>query len=170
MTKVKLDSKFGGPAAAAIEPLAQALYSKRGVRIVGIVELAHTSRTEPAPEEDAEPQVTLAIKHLEIARPGEHDEWVRKAMAALYLQRTAQGKLGEEFEVELSERTLAQTAGILQGVEVARLRTTVSHWGEYAARCGRMEDVTIAQLQNELQTVGQALQAALRLVSDGDDD
>lgn len=169
MTKIKLDSKMGGPAAAAVEPLAQTIYAKPGVRIVGIVELAHTSRTEPAPDEDAEPEVKLAIKHLELARGGQHDEWVRKAMRALYLQRTAQGTLGDEYEVELSERTLAQTADLLQGVEVARLRTVVSSWGTYAERAARGQTLTVSQYQEELAIIGKALQGALRWASDGDD-
>lgn len=170
-TKVKLDSKLGAPASAAIELVAQAIYNRPGARMVAIVELAHTERTQPAPEEDTDPSVKLTIKHLELAREGKHDEWVRKAMRALYLQRTAQGKLDEAYEVELSERTLAQTADLLQGVEVARLRTVVSHWGEYAARCARMQDVTIAQLQNELETLGSALLGTLRWATDdGDND
>lgn len=168
-TKVKLDSKLGGPASAAIEPLAKTLYDKQGVRIVGIVELMHVERTQPAPDEDTDPSVKLAIKHLELARGGEHEEWVRKAMRALYLQRSAQGTLDEAHEVELSERTLEQVADLLQGVENARLRTVVSYWGEYAARCARMQQPTAAQLQNELATVGKALQGALRW-STGDGD
>lgn len=168
-TKVKLDSRLGGPASASIEPIAQAIYNRPGVRLMAIVELCATERTQPAPDEDADPSVKLTIKALELAREGQHDELVRKAMQALNLQRTAYGKLGEDYEIELSEQTLEHTAGLLQGVEVSRLRVLASHWGEYAARCGRMEEVTVAQLQNELQTVGKALLSALRWES-GDDD
>jgi adhesin HecA-like repeat protein len=164
--KVKLDGSVASNASLALDPLAARLFNNPGMRIVGVVELAHVERTEPAPDEDKESVVKLGIKHLEIGRD-EQEDHLRRAMRALYLHRTAQGKLDEDGEVELSQRTLELTAGLLNSVETARLRVALAHWREYA-RQATVGQLTMTQLREELSTIADGLGAVLNGVDDGD--
>jgi hypothetical protein len=166
VTAIKLDSKLANPAADALDSLTARLYAKPGMRIVGVVELAHVERTQPAPDSDKEASVKLQIKHLEIANP-QQEEAVREAQRALYLHRTAQGTLTDDGEIELSRDTIAQTGGMLHAIEAARLRATVKHWQEYATRVRHDGKLTTSQLANELATIADGLSAALRADENG---
>jgi hypothetical protein len=160
VTVIKLDSKMATNARDAIDPLAGRLYANRGARVLGVVELAHIERTEPAPDADKEASVKLRIVHLEVAGD-EQEEHVREALRALYLQRTARGTLDESGEVRLSERTLELTAGLLHAVDLARLRVAVGHWAEYLRRVRSQDKLTASEIRHELDTIGDGLQAAL---------
>lgn len=149
MTTIKLDSKPATAAGDALAPHATRLYANPGVRILGVVELAHVERTEPAPDEDREPSVKLRISHLEIAN-SEQEDALRTAQRALYLNRTAQGTLGEDGDIELSKHTLSLTAGILASVEASRLRVALDHWAVYARRVLNTSNVTISEMRHEL--------------------
>lgn len=166
MTAIKLDSKFATAAADALEPLTGKIYAKPGMRIVGVVELAHVERTQPAPDADKEASVKLQIKHLEIANP-QQETVVRDALRALYLHRTAQGTLNDEGEVELSRQTLEDAAGLLHAIEAARLRTLLRHWLDYSRRVQNDHKLTTAQLHNEITTIADGLSAALRADENG---
>ncbi len=165
MTTVKIDPKPAANATFALEPLTTRLYANPGMRIVAVVELAHVERTQPAPDEDKEASVKLAIKHLEVARD-EQEEYLRKVLRALYLHRTAQGKLDEAGEVELSQRTLELAGGMMDALEAARLRIAILSWRDYA-RQALHGKLTQAQLREELKTIGDGLGAAV--VSGSDD-
>jgi hypothetical protein len=159
VTSVKVDSKLGGNASISLESHVSRLYHNPGMRIVGVVELAHVERTQPAPEEDKEASVKLAVKHLEIANSDQEDH-LRQAMRALYLHRTAQGKLDEAGEIELAEGTVRMTAGMLNAVEAARLRVALKHWVDYAEQAQR-SDLTVTQAMKELDTLAKGMRAAL---------
>lgn len=160
MTKLKFDTTPSGNALDAMEDLGGPLAAKPGMRIVGVCELAHVERVEPAPGEDKETTVKLRVTQLEVAR-GEQENHIRQCMAAMYRHRTATGKLGEEMEVELSERTIELTAGVLDQVEAARLRAGVEGHADYIRRV-LAGDLTPTQLREELRTVQKGLNSLLR--------
>jgi hypothetical protein len=160
VTKLKFDTAPSGNAIAAMQDLAGVLAAKPGMRIVGVCELAHVERVEPAPGEDKETVVKLRVTQLEVAR-GEQENHVRQCMAALHRHRTATGKLGEDMEVELSERTIELTAGVLDQVEAARLRAGIEGHADYIRRV-LAGDLTPTQLREELRTVQQGLGSLLR--------
>jgi hypothetical protein len=170
VTVIKLDSKPATSARLALEPLAAALYATPGMRIVGVIELAHLERTQPAPESDKEPSVKLRITGLEIAGP-EQEDVLREAQRALFVHRTAYGTLNDSLDVELSERTLELLGGQLHALEAARLRTSVTHWQAYIRRVLSIAEVTTAEMRHELDQVADGLAAVLRMGrGDGDDD
>ncbi len=160
MTVIKLDTKPAANAALALERHAQKLYGRPGVRIVGVCELAHVERTQPAPDEDKEPSVKLRVTHLEVANP-EQEDAIRQAMEALYLHRSAQGTLGEDGDIALSERTIKLTGGVLNAVEAARMRTAVTHWAGQCRRALGVPNVTVAEMRHELDAIAEGLEAVL---------
>jgi len=123
--KLKLASAMSSNAIEAVEDLIHPIYSKPGMRVMAVVELAHVERNQPAPDEDKEASVTVGIKHLEVAR-GEQAETLRKAHRALYVQRTARGTLDEQLdELKLSQDTLNGVGDDLALRETARLRAAM---------------------------------------------
>lgn len=165
MTTVKIDPKPAANATFALEPLTSRLYANPGMRIVAVVELAHVERTQPAPDEDKEASVKLAIKHLEVARD-EQEDHLRKVLRALYLHRTAQGTLDDAGEVELSQRTLELAGGMMDAIEAARLRVAVLAWRDYA-RQSLQGKLSNTQLRDELQTIGDGLAAVVNAGAEG---
>ncbi|MEN2423053.1 hypothetical protein AABB02_33695 [Streptomyces rimosus] len=161
MTTLRIDGKPGAAASAALEPFVARLYARPGMRLVGIVELAHVERTQPAPDSDRTASVKVKITHLEI--PTEAQEGaVREAQRALYLQRTAAGTLSEDDgQVELAEETLRLTGGLLHAVEAARLKAALAHWAAYARRVVHTPELAISEIRHELQAVADGLAAAL---------
>ncbi len=161
MTQIKLDGKPGAAALLALEPHAQMLYARPGVRILGVVELAHVERTQPAPDEDKEPSVKLRVAGLEIAN-AEQEDALRRAQTALYRHRTAYGTITEDSEVELSDRVLEQTGGLLDAIEAARLRVAVRHWADQCRRALGVASITVTEMRHELDAVAAGLEAVLR--------
>lgn len=159
MTAIKVDPKLSSNASTALEALSGQLFRNPGMRVVGVVELAAVERTEPAPDEDKEPSVKLAIKHLEIGI-GDQEHNLRDALRALYALRSASGTLDEHDTVELSERTMRLVAGQLSVTEAARLRVMAHTWQQYANQA-RRGDLTREQLLNELKVISEGLGAAL---------
>lgn len=160
MTEVKLEGKVGGQAGAALEPHARSLYDRPGVRMVAVIELAHTERTQPAPDSEKQASVKLRITGMEI--PAKEQEGViREAMRALYLQRTANGTLDESGELELSKETIRLTAGMLTELETARLRAGLQHWYGYARRAVNTPNVTATEALHELKAIADGLNALL---------
>jgi len=157
VTAIKLNSKLGKNAALAIEPLAQYLYRTPGARVVAVIELAAVETLVPAPDEDKDPSVTLAIKALEVGG-GEKEHVLRDAMNALYTLRTASGKLTEENDVELSEQTLALTGGRIGDVDAAKVRVACGQWARYAEQTLR-GGLSREQLANEVKTIADGLRA-----------
>ena len=160
MTVIRLDSKVSTNAGEALLRHAGRLYNRPGVRIVGVAELAHVERTQPAPDEDKEPSVKLRITHLEIANP-EQEDVLRRAMEALYLHRTATGTLGEDGDVELSERTITLTGGELNAVEAARMRVAMRHWADYARRVLSLTNATTVELRHELEAIASGMESVI---------
>jgi len=168
MTTVKLDSKIGGGPAATLEPLVPGLYAQPGIRILGVVELVHVERVQPAPDSDGEPVVKMRISALEIA--GKQQEGaLREAQRALHLHRTAMGTLDEHGQIVLTERTLKQTAGLLSEIQNATMRAALSHWGSYARSAAATVNISHSELLHELKAVADGLRAALGQADLGDD-
>lgn len=159
MTTIKVDGKLSSNASVSLETLAGTLFRTPGMRIVGVVELAAIERTEPAPDEDKEPSVKLAIKHLEIGL-GDQEHNLRSALRALYAMRTASGTLDETDAVEFSERTLSLIAGQLAESEAARMRVVAASWQRYAEQAQR-SGLTKEGLLKELKAIADGLGAAL---------
>jgi hypothetical protein len=160
---LKLDSKLAGSAVVSLQELASHLYANQGKRIVGIVELAHIERTEPAANEGKDPVVKVAIKAIEMAR-GDQEDALREAMAVLHRHRTATGTIDEELNPQLSTRTVDATLGNLDAIESARLRVAIEQWGEYIDRVMRGK-LSLNQAREELQTVRKGLAAAIHWVA-----
>lgn len=169
MTVIKLNGAPSTGARLALEPLAASLYANRSMRIMGVIELAHDERTEPGPDSSKEQVVKLRITQLEIAA-GEQEEVLREAQRALYLHRTAGGTVTDQFEVELSDRTLELTVGRLHAVEAARMRTAFTHWQAYIRRVLAVDNISVSEMRHELDTVAAGLSAVLRAGWDDDGD
>lgn len=95
MTDIKLDSKILTDVAEALEPFADQMFKQRAGRWMAVVELAHTERTEPGPEEDKDPSVKLRIVGIEVAGGAVAEERLREAQQSLYQHRTSGGTLDE---------------------------------------------------------------------------
>lgn len=152
MTKIKLDSKIGGGPANALEPLTRQIWDKPGCRILGVVELTHVERTEPAPDTDGDPSVKIRVSCLELAGK-DHEGALREVQRALFLMRTAQGTFDEDGELQLSKGTVERTAGLIADIEMARLRAGLSLWVEYARRVTQTQKLTQTELRHEFQNV-----------------
>lgn len=160
MTSVKLDTKLGGGPSAAIEPHVPGLYARPGIRILVIAELAHVERVQPAPDTDKEASVKMRITSMEIATK-EQEGAVREAQRALYVQRTAQGTILEDGEIELAKHTLKLTGGLLTEIENARLLVGLRHWMQYAHRAAGAQDLAHSELLHELKAVADGLSSVL---------
>lgn len=160
MPVVKLESKLGTEAAEALEELAPALYGTRGARILGVVELWASERSQVEADSGKIPYVKLTMTDLEIANSTQEDS-LREAMRALYLHRTAHGTLDVDGELELSSRTVELTAGNLHAHEAARLRATTKHWADYADRVLVDSTLTSTELRHEIAAVVAGMKAAL---------
>lgn len=168
MTAAKIDGKLAAAAAAGLAPHIASLYANPGQRIIGVVELRHCERTQPAPDEDKEPTVKLRMTHLEIARP-EQDETLRQVLRALYLHRTASGTLTEDGELELSDQALRLAADSLHALEAARLRASVELWRRQARQVLALKDPTVTDLLRELKTIADGLEATLYMPAADDE-
>lgn len=156
MTTVKIAGKPNASAAASLEAVADWLYTHPGGRVIGVVELRHTERTEPAPDVEKDKTVSLGITMLELATLEQEDP-LRKAARALFLTRTATGTLDVDGELELSKHWLEQTAGDLAQREAVRLRAGVRAWAEKAAAAFNTRNATDAELRHELDAVASGL-------------
>lgn len=157
--KIKIAGGVAKHAADALAPYAETLYQGLGRTIVVIAELTAIERLEIADEEKKDPSVTLQLKHLEVAGT-EQEENVRRAMRALNTQRTANGTLTEDHDVELSAATLGRCAGDLHAIDASRLRVAVDEWQLYARRAAAAE-LTESELRHELTIVADALRGVL---------
>lgn len=164
MTAAKIESKTSAAAADGIQPWIETLYSVPAKRVIGVVELAHVLRTQPAPDADKEAEVRLRISHLEIARP-EQEQPIRDALRALYLHRTAYGTLDEDSgQLELSQGTLEACADSLHALEAARLRAGVKHWLALARKtheAAGKDDASLAAVRYDLGILADGLAEVL---------
>lgn len=157
MTAIKLESKLSAQADASLARYGQELYRRPGMRLVGVVEFRHVERTQPAPDEDKKPSVTLRVTALEIANQ-EQENTLREAQRALYLHRNAQGTLDESGDIELSDRTLRMTGNMLHAIEAARYEVGVRGWAEQARRAMAVNGSTANELRAELRKLAEGLE------------
>ncbi|MDT9688164.1 hypothetical protein Q5762_07310 [Streptomyces sp. P9(2023)] len=92
---VKIDSKVLTDVAEALEPFAEAMFKQRAGRWMAVVELAHTERTEPGPEEDKNPSVKVRITSVEVAADAFTADRLRSLQRDMYQRRTDSGTLDE---------------------------------------------------------------------------
>lgn len=162
MTTLKIESKPSTGAANALGRHVEAIYHTTGARRIGVVELVRTGRTEPDPGVDKDPSVSMRIGSLEIATP-EQEDFLRQAMRALHLHRTAQGTLDETGDIELSERTLEYLPARLDAAEAARLRVGLIHWAGYTRDALRADEITLTEARHELDAIATGLESLLLL-------
>lgn len=93
MTDIKIDGKVLADVAAALAPHADAMFKNRQGHWMAVVEIAHTERTEPGPEEDKDRSVKIRITGIEVAGDEFTDERLRQAQQDMYRQRTNAGTL-----------------------------------------------------------------------------
>lgn len=160
-TKIRLDSKIGGGPSNALEPLVRQIWNKPGARIVGVIELTHVERTEPAPDTDGDPSVKIRMSALEIAGK-EHEGAIREVMRAMFAMRTARGTLDEEGQLQLSKGTVERAAGLVTDIEVARLRAGLDIWVDYTRRVAQTQKLTQSELRHEVQNILDGLTGLLR--------
>jgi hypothetical protein len=129
--------------------------------LLGVVELAHVERTEPAPGSDRDRVVKVKIIHFEVPNRDQEDT-IRETLRALYLQRTANGTFDDVTnEIQLSEQTIRSAAGLLHAIEAARYRTGVQHWADYTQQVLHGKLLSALELQHELDTIKRGLRALL---------
>lgn len=163
--KLKLASAMAANALEAVEDLIQPIYGRPGMRMLAVVELAHVERTQPAPDEDKEASVTVGVKHLEVAR-GDQAEALRKAMRALYVQRTARGTLDEQLdELQLSKDTLTGVGDDLALKETARLRAAMQLHADTLQRL-RIGSFTEKDLRKQLDKLHNLVTTTLQWTGD----
>lgn len=161
MTQLKIIGKPSSSAHEGIEPHVKGLFDAPGRSVVGIIEMRHDNRTQPAPGSDKEPSVQVKIIGCEVAT-AEQVGVLRQAQRALYLQRTARGTLDEDGELQLGEQTLKQTAGMLTLMETARLRAGLGIWEQYARRVvANLGKLTETEIAHEMKAVADGLGAIL---------
>lgn len=160
MTKMKVGA-LSAAAQAALEPHVGRVYASPGSTFLCIAEYEHVERTQPGPRSDKEAQVTVVPTSLEVA-VGEHAHPIREAMRALYTLRTATGTLDEDSgQIELSENTIRQTAGMISEVRAAELVATCKQWAHYVRSVRAQEKPTVEGLLRELDRIATGLYAAV---------
>jgi len=169
VTQLKFDAKVSASAQEALEPHVRPLYDQPGGRRMAIIEFAAIERIEPAPGTEKEPSVKVRIVGLELPTK-EQEGAIREAQRFLHLQRTARGTFAEDGQLELSESTLRLTGGMLAYLETARLRTSLSHWRDYAQRIVHGPDLTVTEVRHEMQAMAEGLTAALNTARDHEHD
>lgn len=152
MTAVKIAGKPTAAASGSIELQGDWLWNHPGGRVLGVVELRHTERSEPAPDVEKDRTVTLSISMLELAS-GEQEETLRQAARALYLLRTATGTLDPEGEVEWSDENLRTTVRDLGVTEALRLRMGIRAWADRARNAFQTPNIQGHELAHELEAV-----------------
>jgi len=160
VTKLKIGGALPAQARAALEPHVARLYSRPGVRAMVVGELHHVERTQPAPDGDSEPSVTMRLSAVEVV-PQQHEDVVRELMSAMFVERTARGTLTEADELQLATQTIEHVNGIYQLGQVARLAAGIRLALDYAARVIASEKLTASELRHELDNIRTQLGAVL---------
>jgi len=170
VTVLKIQGKPSTAAMQALAPHVARVYARSGVRIMAVVELAHTERTEPAADAEKEPSVTMRITSLEVPTPDQEGA-IREVQRALFIARTAVGTLDEGGELELSKQTLKDAGGVVRDLMLARLAAGVHHWRTYVRRIAASDKLTVGELHHELDAIVEGLDAVLgRLTEDQADE
>lgn len=165
MTTIKIEGKPSAAAANALGRHAEALYHTDGARRLGVVEIARTGRYVPDSGEDKDPSVSLRIAGLEIASP-EQEDYLRQAMLALYMHRTASGHVSGVDGLVLDPNTLELTGAMLHASEAARLRVGVTHWADLARRALSVQAMTLSEARHELDAIATGLEALILLATE----
>jgi len=169
VTVLKLNGKPSSAAMQAMSPHIARIYGRSGLRIMAVVELAHTERTEPAADADKEPSVTMRITQLEVPNP-DQEPAIREVQRALYIERTATGTIDDlSGELELSKQTVKDAAGIVTHLALARISAGVHHWRNYTRRVSAQAQLTVGELHHELDAIADGLDAVLGRLGNGEE-
>lgn len=117
MTTAKLVAQLRKRVAEALAPHAEHLYQHRGERLVALVELevcerVETTETDEDGTEYPAHTVKLRVSELEVAS-GEHADHTRRALRALWANRTADGTLDESVARADADRDVRPLPGLL---------------------------------------------------------
>lgn len=169
MTVLKLQGKPSTSAMQALAPHVARIYGRSGVRIMAVVELAHTERTEPAADADKEPTVTMRITALEVPT-ADQEGAIREVQRAMYIERTATGTIDElSGELELSKQTIKDAGSVIGHLALARISAGVHHWRNYARRVAARNSLTVGELHHELDAIADGLDAVLGRLGSGEE-
>lgn len=168
MTKLKFEGTPSASASEALERWVRPLYDNPTKRVMAIIELAPTERTEPAPNTEKVPVVKVRITGLEIP-DSDQEGFVREAQRALHLQRTARGTFDDDGQLEFSPDTLRLAAGQMHAIGYARLKAHLQRWSDYTHRLAYGPALTASEWKHELDIVSQGLAAALAPTGSSDD-
>jgi len=160
MTVIKLQAKPSAAAAQGITGWAEELYQNPNMRLLGIVELRHVERSEPAPGESKDRTVQLRLTQLEIANDA-MEQHLSRGLAALYALRTAKGTFDDDEAIELAESTMRRIRDDLMLAETARLRAGLRLWAEYARRVQHTRSMTQTEALHEVEAIADGLRKLL---------
>jgi hypothetical protein len=163
MTQLKFDGKPAAAAQDALEPWTRPLYDDPTRQLLFVGELAPIERVEPSPRSEKAPVVRVRITHIEIPS-ADQEGYIREALRALYVQRTASGKFDEDEQLELAPDTLRMLGGQLHAVGYARMKTTLRRWADYCHRLTYGAELTVAEMRHEVDLIAKGLQAELSVV------
>jgi hypothetical protein len=151
VTTLKLDG-IGKGAGDVLGPHVKGIYDRPGCRTVAIVELQHTERTQPAPDEEKDAVVKCRISAVEVPT-GEQVDALREAMNALYVLRTAQGTLTEEQDYTASEGTMRRLGENLAYEEAARSVGALRAAHDYAVAVLAQPKSTAGSLRKDVEAI-----------------
>lgn len=104
MPEIKLNSKLVKPIKRILEPY-EARLGRLDSTVIAIVELRSVKRIDVSLEAETAPAVYLQIDGLEVATR-DQEEFLRRAMQAMYQLRTARGTIDELTSTEDANRQL----------------------------------------------------------------
>lgn len=162
MTVVKITGKPTAVASRDLEEKADWLFNNPKGHVIGIVEFAHLAATTPAPDAEKERTVEVRIVGLNLATPAQ-EETLRKAASALHLQKTTEGTLDPDGDVEMAQKVLDLTEHDLALRESIRLRAAMRLYASKARDAFLAHALTTTELRHELESIA----AGLRVVLEG---
>lgn len=166
MPVVKISTKLGKEAIGGLAPHGDQFYDEMSTRAFAIAELAVSDRTEPAPDVDKEPSVTLRFASLEVASESQALA-LRKAMQALKLARTAAGTFTEDDDVKVAAKTLRNLADDINATENARLRVALTDVDARLSAALMINDATSFELATEISGALEVIREVLATKAGG---
>lgn len=171
MTVMKLDYRLTGPVTDALAPHVERIYRDPGASFLAVVEFRHTERHEFA-DDEKDSFVKARCIGIEVGNPGEQEHQLRDVQRALFLQRTASGKLDEANELTLAKQTLKHAQGLVSGSEVARLTAWLRALRDHVHDLREDKDLDEKGLREKLDALEDRMSVALaggQLELDGQD-
>lgn len=99
---VKFDSKVLTDVAEALEPFSEEMFKQRRGRWMAVVELTHTERNEPGPDEDKQPSVKVRVTTIEVAADEITAGRLRNVQREMHERRTSGGTLFQQHDEDVA--------------------------------------------------------------------